>query len=96
MADPDQPIIVSDLLAFLKHAYATEQTERVLDDRTHRLAYDAWAAVKDSILEAWMWATDPRNLQPEVPKVMRDARNSCAPSRQQIWIKRQWTASITP
>ena len=73
MADPDQPIIVSDLLACLKHAYATEQTERVLDDRTHRLAYDAWAAAKDSILEAWMWATDPRNLQPEVPKVMRDA-----------------------
>ena len=73
MADPNQPVVVPDLLACLKHAYATEHTERVLDERTHRLAYDAWAAAKASILEMWMWATDPRNLQPEVPKVMRDA-----------------------
>ena len=73
MADPAHPLVVPDLLACLKHAYAAEHTERVLDDRTHRLAYDAWAAARDGILEAWMWATDPRNLQPEVPKVMRDA-----------------------
>lgn len=73
MADPGDPKVVADLLACLKHAYATSQTDRVLDEDTHRLAYQAWAHAKTSILEAWMWATDPRNLQPEVPKVMRDA-----------------------
>jgi hypothetical protein len=73
MSDPAQPVVVSDVLASLKHAYATPQTERVLDEDTHRLAYEAWTAAKASIYDTWMWATDPRNLQPEVPKVMRDA-----------------------
>ncbi len=73
MADPDHPIVVADLLASLKHAYATPQTDRVLDEDTHRLAYQAWSAARQSVFETWMWATDPRNLQPEVPKVMRDA-----------------------
>jgi len=73
MADPDHPIVVADLLASLKHAYATPQTDRVLDEDTHRLAYQAWSAARQNVFETWMWATDPRNLQPEVPKVMRDA-----------------------
>ena len=73
MADPENPTVVADLLACLKHAYATPQTDRFLSEGVHRLAYDAWAAAKESIYTMWMWATDPRNLQPEVPKVMRDA-----------------------
>jgi superfamily II DNA or RNA helicase len=73
MAAPAEPLVVPDVLACFKHAFATPQTERVLDGETYRLAYDAWAAAKANIYEAWMWATDPRNLQPEVPRVMRDA-----------------------
>jgi hypothetical protein len=37
------------------------------------MAYQAWEHAKASIYETWLWSTDPRNLQPEVPKVMRDA-----------------------
>src|SRR6266542_6827547 len=68
MADPGDPKVVADLLACLKHAYATPQTERFLSETIHGMAYGAWAAAKESIYEAWMWATDPRNLQPEVRK----------------------------
>lgn len=73
MADPGAPAVVSDVLSCLRHAYATATTERVLDDATHAMAYDAWASAKNSIFDSWLFATDPRNLQPEIPKVMRDA-----------------------
>lgn len=71
--DPASPVIVSDTLAALSHAHATADTGRVLDDETHRRAYDAWAAARDDILENWTKATDPTHLQPTVPKTMRDA-----------------------
>lgn len=73
IADPADPVIVADVLACLKHAHATGQTERVLDDETYQSAYGSWAAAKNSIYSQWMWSTDPRNLQPEIPKAMRDA-----------------------
>ncbi len=73
MNDVDNPVVVADVLACLTHAYANERTERVLDEPTHQLAYVAWSAAREDIYERWMWSSDPRNLQPEVPKVMRDA-----------------------
>jgi hypothetical protein len=73
MADPAAPVVVADILACLRHAHATATTVRVLDEATHALAYDAWAHAKRSVHDSWMFATDPRNLQPEIPKVMRDA-----------------------
>lgn len=73
VADSANLVVVSDVLASLRHAYATERTVRVLDDETHSRAYDAWSAAKAHILEAWLFATDPRNLQPEIPKALRDA-----------------------
>jgi superfamily II DNA or RNA helicase len=73
VADPAEPVVVSDILSCLRHAHATNKAERVLDEATHALAYDAWAVAKRSIFDSWLFATDPRNLQPEIPKVMRDA-----------------------
>lgn len=69
----DEPEIVSDTLSCLAHAHASADTERVLDDETHRRAYDAWARARQHIVDEWMLATDPANLQPAVPKTMRDA-----------------------
>jgi len=45
----------------------------VLDEATHHRAYDAWALARANIFEEWQKATDPVNLQPKVPKTMRDA-----------------------
>ncbi len=75
MADLDSPRIVGDTLACLSHAHADAGTRRVLDEQTHRLAYSAWAVARRNIFEEWMRATDPRELQPEVPRAMRDAAN---------------------
>lgn len=36
-------------------------------------AFDAWAAAKDHIHQAWMHNSDPANLAPSVPRIMRDA-----------------------
>lgn len=73
MADLADPRVVSDTLACLGHAHANVATGRLLDDETHELAYAAWEAARADIYAEWMAATDHRNLQPEVPKPMRDA-----------------------
>jgi hypothetical protein len=73
MADGEEPDIVADTLTCLAHAHAGIDTDRVLGDDTHRTAYDAWAAARKHILDEWTLATDPANLQPSVPKTMRDA-----------------------
>jgi len=69
----DRPEVTSDTLTCLYHAQANPLTERALDEETHRLAYDAWGRARTSIFEDWQEATDPRNLQPQVPKAMREA-----------------------
>ncbi len=68
-----EPEIIADTLTCLYQAEATPETERVLDEDTHERAYDAWARARRHIFEQWQKATDPRNLQPKVPKTMRDA-----------------------
>jgi hypothetical protein len=75
MADLAAPRIVGDTLACLAHAHAAPQSERVLDEETHALAYSAWESARQNVYDEWMRATDPRTLQPEVPKAMRDAAN---------------------
>jgi len=71
--DDGPPDVVTDTLTCLSHAHADPETPRVMDDETHRLAYEAWAAARARIFNDWQHATDPRNLQPAIPKAMRDA-----------------------
>lgn len=40
-----------------------------------RGAYAAWEVARHDILTEWEIATDPRNLQPAIPKPLRDAAN---------------------
>ena len=39
----------------------------------YQAAFDAWDAAKSDIYNKWTYQSDPMNLAPEVPKVMRDA-----------------------
>jgi len=71
--DAENPEVFSDTLTCLFQAEASPETERVLDEATHYRAYDAWALARANIFEEWQKATDPVNLQPKVPKTMRDA-----------------------
>ncbi|MSO38569.1 MAG: helicase [Acidimicrobiia bacterium] len=71
--NPAKPEIIADTLSSLSHAHAEEQTARVLSDDVYRRAYDAWALAKRDVFDKWSFATHPANIQPSVPKAMRDA-----------------------
>lgn len=73
MTDPAKPEVIDDTLTCLAHARADRDTPRELLDDAHRMAYDAWAAARRHMFEQWQRATDPANLQPRVPKTLRDA-----------------------
>jgi hypothetical protein len=83
VADQPQPIfrwvdsesgeIVADTLACLARAACDPDTTRALPEDAHRGAYDAWERAREDIFMSWQHATDPANLQPRVPKPMRDA-----------------------
>lgn len=68
-----EPVIVGDTLTALARARAEATTVRVLPEEVRRAAYGAWTVARQDILEAWRRGEDPRNLQPSVPKSMRDA-----------------------
>jgi hypothetical protein len=69
----EEPEVIGDTLTCLFQAEASAETDRVLDEDTHLRAYDAWALARNDIFVEWQKATDPRELQPKVPKTMRDA-----------------------
>ncbi len=69
----DEPEVIADTLSCLAHAQATDATERVLDQPVYAEAYDAWALAKQDVYERWQFLTHPANIQPIVPRVMRDA-----------------------
>jgi hypothetical protein len=60
-----------DLLRCLKQFTCEEGTERQLPEDLGRGVYDAWQRARADILSDWMWATDPANLQPAVPRIFR-------------------------
>ena len=71
--DPNNPRVISDTLECLAHAYAKPNATRVLDETTYNRAYDAWALAKADIYDKWLYLTHPKNIQPQIPKAMRDA-----------------------
>lgn len=83
VADQSQPIfrwvdsesgaIVSDTLTCLARAACDPDTSRALPEGAHRRAYEAWEAARRDVFASWQHATDPANLQPRVPKPMREA-----------------------
>jgi superfamily II DNA or RNA helicase len=73
VASPDEPTVTPDVLTCLRAATSNPATERQLDDETYQTAFGAWALAKSDILETWTRFTDIRNLQPEIPRAMRDA-----------------------
>jgi superfamily II DNA/RNA helicase len=63
--------VEKDTLACLKEFTCEEGTERHLPEEARQGAYEAWQKAKRHIYEEWMRATDPANLQPEVPRIFR-------------------------
>jgi hypothetical protein len=69
--EPDREI-VAELGTCLWLLECTEDTPRVLSDEMARAAYEAWVRARKSILDAWMFETDPANLQPRIRKLDRE------------------------
>jgi hypothetical protein len=69
------PRVVEDTLACLANAHPEEDRHavRVLDDVTHRGAFNAWELARDSIVHSWNSAADPANLSAKVPATMHRA-----------------------
>ena len=68
------PLVLDDTLTALAAADpGHDERPRALTDAAYDGAFDAWAVARDHVYEEWMRLTDPMNLQPDVPKAMRDA-----------------------
>jgi hypothetical protein len=68
------PTVISDTLACLDHADPQiDDTPAVLEQTMSSAAFDAWALAQRDIHVAWTFQTDPANLAPQIPRVMRDA-----------------------
>ncbi|MFD9778350.1 helicase-related protein [[Kitasatospora] papulosa] len=67
-------IVVDDTLACLSAADpGAPDVSPAGDERVFPAVYDAWACAKEHIVAAWMHNADPFNLEPQVPKIMREA-----------------------
>ncbi|MEU9742530.1 helicase-related protein [Micromonospora chersina] len=68
------PYVVDDTLACLAHADPrSPETPACLTEAVYQAAFDAWAAARADIYAKWTAQTDPANLAPPIPRVMRDA-----------------------
>ncbi|MEU7255250.1 helicase-related protein [Streptomyces rimosus] len=67
-------IVVDDTLACLSAADpGSPDVSPAGDERVFPAIYDAWACAREHIVAAWMHNADPFNLEPQVPKIMREA-----------------------
>lgn len=73
LPDPLEPKVIPDVLTCLRRAHSSSTTERRLDESTYEGAFAAWDLARRDIYETWTHLTDIRNLQPDIPKAMRDA-----------------------
>ncbi|MEH0975170.1 helicase-related protein [Micromonospora sp. CPCC 205546] len=68
------PYVVDDTLSCLAHADPrSPETSAHLPETVYQAAFDAWAAAQADIYAKWTVQTDPANLAPPIPRVMRDA-----------------------
>jgi hypothetical protein len=67
----DEEDIVTDSLACLRRAECAPQTERAMPSSLQTNVYDAWERARESIRAEWNGQTDPRDIEPDVPKILR-------------------------
>lgn len=71
--DEAEADIVDDTLTCLRRIECSSDTDRDLPSSFKSGVYDAWEDAKADIYEQWQEQTDPRSVQPDVPKVFREA-----------------------
>ena len=76
--DEDDDPIVRDTLGCLKRIECDPGTERHLPDEARDGVYEAWEEARDDIFGQWQHQVDPRNVQPDVPKILREVEEHLA------------------
>lgn len=66
--------VSENLLGALLTARTAPGEEPHMDDALFWEAFDAWKVARADITERWQEATDPRAVQPKIPKPFHDAR----------------------
>lgn len=67
----DDPLI-RDTLPCLKRIECRRTTTRVLPDDARDGVYAAWETARKDIYRDWQYRTDPRNVQPDIPRILRE------------------------
>ena len=68
----DRPVL-RDALSCLRTITCDEGTPRTMPTDLAEAAYAAWGRARRDIFGEWQWATDPRNLQPDIRPLFRAA-----------------------
>jgi hypothetical protein len=71
-ADEAQPVD-AEVLGCLRLAYSEPSDTPITDQDAWRGAYAAWLRARRSIYDQWTWSTDPKNIEPSIPAVLRRA-----------------------
>ena len=69
--EDDDPLI-RDTLSCLKRIECRRVTDRILPDETRDGLYDAWEKARMDIYGDWDERTDPLNIQPDIPRILRE------------------------
>ncbi len=64
--------MTQDTLTCLRRIECTSETERDLPDEFRTGVYDAWDRARTDIYRQWQEQTDPRNVQPDIPRLFRE------------------------
>jgi hypothetical protein len=70
--DEEDDPLVRDTLGCLKRIECDPGTERHLPEEARDGVYEAWEEARDDIFSQWQHQVDPRNVQPDVPKILRE------------------------
>jgi len=64
--------IVSEIGTCLRLIECTEEMHAFVSDEMAEAGYGAWKRARNHVYDAWMFETDPANLQPKVRKLNRE------------------------
>ena len=64
--------VIDDSLTCLRYIECTADTPREIPEKMKREVYEAWETAKDDMHRDWLEQTDPRNIEPDIPKIFRD------------------------
>jgi len=76
--DEDDDPMIRDTLGCLKRIECDPGTERHLPDEARDGVYEAWEEARNDIFGQWQYQVDPRNVQPDVPKILREVEEHLA------------------